>query len=209
VAEQFAWNVHYPGADGVFGKRDIKLITAENPLGLDRSDPAAKDDIATINLLHLPVGKKVVVYLTTKDVIHGFGIPLLRVKQDAIPGQNIRVWFRPIMTNDEIRESLARHFTIGAGEIPKGLLLSIAMADYKGSDGTLILEKGGYVTEDVIQQLIADGISDVYAAPDTPMEIACAQLCGLGHYRMRGTVTVQTAEEFEGWLAEEAEYLEY
>src|SRR6185503_18497812 len=55
VAEQFAWNIHYPGRDGVFGKRDVKFVTAENPLGLDKTDPAALDDVATINQLHLPV----------------------------------------------------------------------------------------------------------------------------------------------------------
>ncbi|MEE9288085.1 MAG: cytochrome c oxidase subunit II, partial [Bacteroidota bacterium] len=86
VAEQFAWNVHYPGDDGVFGRRDISLITPENPLGLDRSDPDAKADITTINQLNLPVNKPVIVHLTSKDVIHSFGIPVMRVKQDVIPG---------------------------------------------------------------------------------------------------------------------------
>ena len=58
VAEQFAWNIHYPGPDGVFGRTDVKLIDAQsNPLGLDRNDPAAKDDVTTINQLHLPVGR--------------------------------------------------------------------------------------------------------------------------------------------------------
>ena len=43
VGEQFAWNVHYPGPDGRFGRTDVKLVSADNPLGLDKSDPAAKD----------------------------------------------------------------------------------------------------------------------------------------------------------------------
>ena len=48
VGEQFAWNIHYPGPDGKFGKTDIALIDLQtNPLGLDRSDPDAKDDITT------------------------------------------------------------------------------------------------------------------------------------------------------------------
>jgi cytochrome c oxidase subunit 2 len=140
VAEQFAWNVHYPGADGVFGRSDIALITSDNPLGLDRSDPACKDDIATINQLNLPVDKPVIVHLSSKDVIHSFGIPVMRVKQDAIPGQLVPLWFTPRKTGE--------------------------------------------------------------------YEIACAQLCGLGHYRMRGFVTVQTADEFQAWLNEEASYLE-
>src|ERR671935_1005493 len=52
VGEQFAWNVQYPGRDGKFGRTDIKLVSADNPLGLDRSDPNAKDDITTINQLN-------------------------------------------------------------------------------------------------------------------------------------------------------------
>ncbi len=57
VAEQFAWNVHYPGADGVFGRTDITLVSPDNPLGLDRNEPVGKDDIIAINRMNLPVGK--------------------------------------------------------------------------------------------------------------------------------------------------------
>ena len=54
TGEQFAWNVHYPGPDGVFGRTDIKLLDLQsNPLGVDRSDPAAKDDVTTVNQLYL------------------------------------------------------------------------------------------------------------------------------------------------------------
>src|SRR5262245_43392339 len=56
LAQQFAWNIHYPGADGIFGKTDPKLLDAQaNPIGLDKSDPAAADDFTTVNQLHLPV----------------------------------------------------------------------------------------------------------------------------------------------------------
>ena len=74
VGEQFAWNIHYPGPDGKFGRTDIKLVTADNPLGLDRTDPDAKDDITTINQLNLPVDRPVLVHLSSKDVIHSFGL---------------------------------------------------------------------------------------------------------------------------------------
>jgi len=85
VAEQFAWNVHYPGPDGVFGRTDIRLVNTDNPLGLDRSEAAAKDDLFTINEFNMPVDKPVIVHLTSKDVIHSFGLPQMRVKQDARP----------------------------------------------------------------------------------------------------------------------------
>ena len=65
VGEQFAWNVHYPGPDGRFGKTDIKLVTADNPLGLDRRDQDAKDDITTINQMNLPVDRPILVQLSS------------------------------------------------------------------------------------------------------------------------------------------------
>ncbi|MEK7710490.1 MAG: hypothetical protein AAB341_01220 [Planctomycetota bacterium] len=93
IAEQFAWNFHYPGSDGVFGKTNPSLVnTATNPLGLDKSDPAATDDIAS-GELRLPVGRPIICEITSKDVIHSFFIPVMRVKQDAIPGMRIPVWF--------------------------------------------------------------------------------------------------------------------
>jgi cytochrome c oxidase subunit 2 len=140
VAEQFAWNIQYPGADGVFGRTDWKLINKEtNPLGLDHTDQFAKDDITTINQLHVPVHKPVIVHLTSKDVIHSFSLPQMRVKQDAIPGIEIPLWF----------------------------------------EATMVTPEG------------------------TKWEIACAQLCGLGHYRMRGSFKVQEQADFDAWMAEQ------
>jgi cytochrome c oxidase subunit II len=147
TAEQFAWNVHYAGPDGKFGRTDIKLIDVQaNPLGLDRSDPVAKDDVTTLNQLYLPVNRPIIVRLRSKDVIHSFGVPEFRVKQDAVPGFTIPIWFTPNVTTDEMRTRTAN--------------------------------------------------------PEFQYEIACAQLCGLGHYRMRGFVTVQTAEDFQKWMDE-------
>jgi cytochrome c oxidase subunit 2 len=147
TAEQFAWNVHYPGPDRMFGRTAIELLDLQsNPLGLDRSDPAAKDDITTLNQLHLPVNTPIIVRLRSKDVIHSFGVPEFRVKQDAIPGLTIPIWFVPTVTTAEMRTRTGN-------------------AEFQ-------------------------------------YEIACAQLCGLGHARMRGFVTVQTAEEFQQWIEE-------
>jgi len=139
VSEQFAWNVQYPGPDGRFGRTDIKLVSADNPLGLDRTDAAAKDDVTTINQLNLPVDRPVLVHLSTKDVIHSFGLFEMRVKQDAIPGMQIPVWFIPNRV-------------------------------------------GQY-------------------------EIACSQLCGLGHFRMRGFVTIQSAADYQKWFDDQEKEL--
>lgn len=93
IAQQFAWNIHYPGRDGIFGPTDPKFVSDSNPIGLDLNDPVAKDDITTLNQLHFPVNKPVLAELSSKDVIHSFFIPVLRVKQDAVPGMKIPIWW--------------------------------------------------------------------------------------------------------------------
>lgn len=151
VAEQFAWNVHYAGRDGKFGRTDISLVAADNPLGLDRRDPDAKDDITTINQLNLPVDRPILVHLTSKDVIHSFALYEMRVKQDAIPGLSIPVWFIPNTTTADMRAKLGK--------------------------------------------------------PDFDYEITCSQLCGLGHFRMRGFVTIQSAADYAAWMADQEKQL--
>jgi cytochrome c oxidase subunit 2 len=136
IAEQFAWNVHYPGADGQFGTTSISLVTPSNPIGLDRKSPFGADDIVLLSEMHLPVNRPVVIQLSSKDVVHSFGVPAMRVKQDAIPGLLSPVWFTPTVPGD--------------------------------------------------------------------FEIACSQLCGLGHYRMRGVITVESEDAFKKFLAAEA-----
>jgi cytochrome c oxidase subunit 2 len=100
TGEQFAWNIHYPGMDGRFGRRNIDRITPDNLIGLDRTDPDAKDDIVTTNQMNLPVNRPVLIHLSTKDVIHSFGSVEMRVKQDAIPGLETPVWFIPNKLGD-------------------------------------------------------------------------------------------------------------
>lgn len=135
TAEQFAWNIHYPGPDRAFGRTRQELVGASNPLGIDRADPAAADDIGLLNVLMLPVDRTAVIQLTSRDVIHSFTLNEMRVKQDATPGMTSRVWFTPIATGD--------------------------------------------------------------------WEIACSQLCGLGHYRMRGEYHVVDQAAWDRWQAEE------
>jgi cytochrome c oxidase subunit 2 len=81
----------------------------------------------------VPVNRPVVATLQAEDVIHSFFVPQFRIKQDAVPGMHIRVWFQPTQV------------------------------------GTF--------------------------------ELGCAELCGLGHYRMRAVVTVHTQEDYDRWMA--------
>jgi cytochrome c oxidase subunit II len=94
VAQQFQWNFHYAGKDNVFGRTDPRLIddSALNFVGLDESDPNAKDDSVTAALA-IPVNRPVELRLRSKDVIHNFWVPQLRFKQDLVPGMEIKVHF--------------------------------------------------------------------------------------------------------------------
>jgi cytochrome c oxidase subunit 2 len=111
AAKQFEWNVTYAGADGALG---------------------TPDDFTVRNQLHVPVDRPVVADLTAEDAIHSFFVPVFRLKQDAVPGMRIPVWFQATQVGE--------------------------------------------------------------------YEIACAELCGLGHYRMRGMVHVHTQEDFDRWM---------
>ena len=96
IAQQFAWNVFYPGPDGVFGKRDFSLVSVDNPWGIDQNDPNGKDDFPPIlNKIHCVVNRPLVITLTSKDVIHSFKVIAMRVTQDAIPGVPIPIHFVP------------------------------------------------------------------------------------------------------------------
>lgn len=118
MPEQYAWNVRYAGPDETFG---------------------TPDDIVTMNELHVVVDRPVIVQLSSKDVIHSFFLPNLRIKQDAVPGLVTSIYFVP---------------------------------EVKG-----------------------------------PFNIACAEHCGLGHYRMKGAMVVESAEEFQAWQAAQSQDL--
>ncbi|HEX6838034.1 MAG TPA: cytochrome c oxidase subunit II [Polyangia bacterium] len=115
-AQQWAWNIRYAGPDGKFG---------------------TPDDVVTLDELHVPVGRPVVVHLRSKDVVHSFWAPSFRIKQDAVPGIETRLWFAA---------KLLGHYELG-----------------------------------------------------------CAQLCGVSHYKMRGLITVESAEAFDAWSRAQSE----
>ena len=96
VGQQFLWNFHYAGPDGVFGRQDPTLISANNPVGLDQNDPHAQDDIVVPNEMHIPLNHDVILEVTSKDVIHSVAIQAMRIGQDAIPGSEIPIWFKPV-----------------------------------------------------------------------------------------------------------------
>jgi cytochrome c oxidase subunit 2 len=94
---QFAWYFRYPGKDFAFGRTRPELVAPGegNPLGIDPSDAQGADDVVTSELV-LPAGREVDLRLKAQDVIHGFAVPELRLKQNAVPGQSFHVHFTPI-----------------------------------------------------------------------------------------------------------------
>jgi cytochrome c oxidase subunit 2 len=139
TGRQFEWYIRYPGPDGRLARTDPKFISAGNPLGLDPSDPDSKSNVVVLNDLHLVDNRPVRVTVKSLDVIHSFFLPNFRVKQDAVPGRTVTVWFTPDRT-------------------------------------------GAY-------------------------QIACAQLCGVGHYTMRGNVVVEPNQAaFDAWLAKQGQH---
>jgi len=128
IGKQFEWHSVYPGPDGRFGRRDASLISPTNAIGLDRNDPAAADDIYTINEMAFPVGKPVIVYLTSLDVIHSFAIASMRVKQDAVPGMEIPVFWEPTLAG-EFEVNCSQLCGLGHYRM-RAVVHSMAQADY-------------------------------------------------------------------------------
>ena len=95
VAQQFNWNIRYPGANHTFGRQDMQLVKDNNIFGVDPDDANGKDDVQLLNEMHVVVNKPVIIYISSKDVIHSFKVLAMRVTQDAIPGMRIPIHFTP------------------------------------------------------------------------------------------------------------------
>ena len=139
IGQQFKWYFRYSGADGKFGRTDPRFVNDErqNYFGLDPQDPDGKDDIVT-PIIAVPVNREVELTIHGKDVTHSFFVRELRLKQDAVPGLNVRLHFTPTQI-------------------------------------------GQY-------------------------EIACAELCGLGHDYMRSFLQVMSEDDYQKWLKEQAAF---
>ena len=98
---QFVWYFRYPGTDAAFGNTKLSLVSAAdaNPLGIDPADPHGHDDIVTSQLI-LPANREVDLTLRAQDVIHGFSVPQMRLKQDATPGMTTHIHFTPETPGD-------------------------------------------------------------------------------------------------------------
>jgi cytochrome c oxidase subunit 2 len=147
TGHQFGWEFRYPGSDKILGKKNYKLTTGTNPLGVDFNDPASLDDIHVAGTMHIPVNRPVKLVINAQDVIHDVGLPHFRMKMDAVPGIPTTEWFTPKYTTAQMKERTHN--------------------------------------------------------PDFTYEISCDQMCGKGHFSMRGVIIVETEAEYNLWLAQQ------
>jgi cytochrome c oxidase subunit 2 len=186
VAQQFAWNVHYPGPDGKLGKTKVKRINETNPVGLvkKKDDASVEDDIVTINVLAIPVNRPVLVHLSSLDVIHSFSLPVMRVKHDAVPGMHVPLWFEALKTSKQAQQEIYEE-KLAAGDL--AAVAHQTAYDAKVSAGEANLENPAY-------EFVGD------------FEVACAQLCGAQHFKMKGTFLVLSDEDLAAWMKTQSEY---
>jgi cytochrome c oxidase subunit 2 len=96
LGQQWHWSYRLPGDDGQFGNVNARLITSENPFGMDSADPLGQDDVLVSSAeLHLPIDVPVKVNLRSKDVLHNFTVAQFRVKMDLVPGMITYMWLTP------------------------------------------------------------------------------------------------------------------
>lgn len=168
---QWAWIIRYPGADNLLGARNFRKInTANNPLGQEWEDEKNLDDFHANDIV-LPVGKKVRVRITARDVLHNFYLPHFRMKMDAVPGMPTYFVFTPKYTTEEYRQILKDNPSY---QVP---------ADESDPEGPQRWEVFEY-------------------------ELACAELCGKGHYSMRKIVRIVSQKEYDAWLKEQTSFYE-
>jgi cytochrome c oxidase subunit II len=146
TGHQFAWEIRYPGKDGVLGKKNYRKYNqpSGNTLGVDFDDPASMDDIHVPSEMHVPIGKPVKLVINAMDVIHDVGLPHFRMKMDAVPGIPTTLWFTPKYTTAEMK-------------------------------------------------VRSGNANFVY-------EISCDQICGKGHFSMRGVIVVESEADYKQWL---------
>jgi len=96
VGQQWKWSFRLPGKDGNFGTTDARLISVDNPFGMDPDDPNGQDDVLVDEaIVHIPLGEPVRFWLRSKDVLHNFTVAQFRVKMDLVPGLETYMWLEP------------------------------------------------------------------------------------------------------------------
>ena len=171
-AKQFSWEARYAGKDNALGKANVRLIEGINTVGLDLSDPNAKDDIVTSEL-HLPIGKKVVFKIRSQDVLHSAYMPHFRAQMNCVPGMVTQFAFTPSITTAAFRE------------LPETVAKVANINKLRAEKSIELLAQ-------------AEEALDPY---EFDFLLLCNKICGASHYNMQMKIVVETQEEFDKWMS--------
>jgi heme/copper-type cytochrome/quinol oxidase subunit 2 len=210
-AETFNWNFRYPGT---------------------KAKVQGDNDVTNLGAFHIPFGDKTLLNIRSRDVIHSLFIPHMRVKQDLVPGLRQKIWFEanriqlidlrtPPTPNGEsieeypnpriARQKQAAAWVNEAKAFEKGGPYkdkTIAVAGYNINKDTGLYQP---VNPKSKIRVLKDGSVVEGASWDQCdccigiFDIACAELCGLGHYKMKAFLTVEPRIAFEAWLKDQAD----
>ena len=174
-AYQFDWRARYGGADNTLGKANVRLIEGANQLGVDVADPNAQDDII-VNELHLPIGRKVLFKMRSQDVLHSAYMPHFRAQMNCVPGMITQFAFTPNKTTAQMRENI-------------DIINKVArINEIRKENSKALLAKG----DEGLEPYTFDFM------------LLCNKICGNNHYNMQMKIVVETQEEYDAWIAEQA-----
>jgi len=174
-AYQFDWRARYSGTDNTLGEANVRLIEGINQLGVDVSDPNAQDDIV-VNELHLPIGKKVLFKMRSQDVLHSAFMPHFRAQMNCVPGMITQFSFTPRITTEDMR-------------LEEDV---IAKVQHINEIRT---------TKNIELISIGEEALEMY---DFDFLLLCNKICGSNHFNMQMKIVVETEDQFNSWIDEQA-----
>lgn len=174
MAKQFAWYFRYAGPDGIFG---------------------TSDDV-TSQVLHVPVNTRVTIQLRSLDVLHSFFLPNLRLKQDTVPGLTVTQWFQATKTSETARRELLERLESERAQLGPRVErdLEEAVRSRLKAEKRPVSDLPAEMEKELSERPLDARITDWIASKGKSFsfEIACAELCGLGHTDMRGFLVVHS-----------------
>ena len=174
-AYQFDWRARYAGVDNTLGEANVRLIEGINQLGVDTSDPNAQDD-KVVNELHLPIGKKVLFKMRSQDVLHSAYMPHFRAQMNCVPGMITQFAYTPNITTKNMR-------------LEEDVIAKVThINEIRTAKNIELIAKG----EEVLEMY------------DFEFLLLCNKICGSNHFNMQMNIIVETVEEFNAWVAEQA-----
>jgi cytochrome c oxidase subunit 2 len=174
-AYQFDWRARYSGPDNTLGEANVRLIEGVNQLGVDTSDPNAQDDVV-VNELHLPLGRKVLFKMRSQDVLHSAYMPHFRAQMNCVPGMITQFAFTPSITTEDMR-------------LDDDVVAKVKKINTIRRKNSIALAAKG---EEALEPYEFDYV------------LLCNKICGTNHYNMQMKIIVETQEEYDAWISEQA-----